>query len=187
MATISLDRKKFEKTLGKKLSDNQLNELVPLLGVGIEEVSKEEITIEVNPNRPDLLSTQGFTRAFSSFLGIKKGLKEYKTKKSDYKVIIDKSLKNVRPYTACAVVKNINFTDDVIKEVIQIQEKLHTTYGRKRKKAAIGIYPFEKIKMPITFTAKDPTKIKFRPLEFPKEINGRQILSQHPAGRFSGF
>lgn len=186
MATISFDRKKFEKILGKKLSDKQIKEYVPMLGVGVEEITKEEITIEVNPNRPDLLSAQGFARALSSFMGIKKGLREYKVKKSDYKVIINKSLKNVRPYTACAVVKNINFTEERIKEVIQIQEKLHATYGRKRKKAAIGIYPFEKIKMPITFTAKDPSKIKFRPLEFPREINGKQILSQHPAGREYG-
>lgn len=186
MATITFDRGKFEKTFGKKLNDSQINEFIPLLGVGVEKLSKQEITIEVDPNRPDILSMQGFVRALSSFLGLKKGLREYRVKKSDYKVIIDKSLKDVRPYTACAVVKNIKFTEDRIKEVIQIQEKLHTTYGRKRKKAAIGIYPFEKIKMPIKFTAKDPTKIKFRPLEFPREITGKQILSQHPAGREYG-
>ena len=40
------------------------------------------------------------------------------------------------------------------KEVVDIQEKLHITYGRNRKKVAIGIYPFEKIKNPIRFLAK---------------------------------
>ncbi|MEM4245332.1 MAG: phenylalanine--tRNA ligase subunit beta, partial [Candidatus Nanoarchaeia archaeon] len=52
-----------------------------------------------------------------------------------------------------------------------------------RKKVAIGIYPFEKIKTPIRFIALKPEEIKFQPLEFPHVINGRQILSQHPTGR----
>ena len=70
-----------------------------------------------------------------------------------------------------------------IKEIIDIQEKLHSTIGRQRKKAAIGIYPLEEIKLPITYKALDPNKIKFQPLEFPSEITGKQILSQHSAVR----
>ena len=79
------------------------------------------------------------------------------------------------------------FDDEKIKEIIDIQEKLHATLGRKRKKAAIGIYPLEKIKLPIKFEAKKPEDIKFIPLEASKEMNGRQILSQHPTGREYGF
>ena len=67
---------------------------------------------------------------------------KYNVKESNEDVIIDRSVKNVRPYTACAIVKNIKFDNEKIKEVIQIQEKLHITYGRNRKKTAIGIYPF---------------------------------------------
>ena len=45
----------------------------------------------------------------------------------------------------------------------------------------------EKIKLPIKFEAKKPEDIKFIPLEASKEMNGRQILSQHPTGREYGF
>jgi phenylalanyl-tRNA synthetase beta chain len=90
-------------------------------------------------------------------------------------------------YVVCAVVKGIKFSDDKIKEVIRVQEKLHQTYLRNRRKGGIGIYPMEKIKLPIKFIAVDKDKIKFRPLEYPKEITGAQILSKHPTGRDYGY
>ena len=74
-----------------------------------------------------------------AFLGKKTGLKEYKIKKpgKDFDVIIDSSVEKIRPYTACAIVKNLSFNDEKIKEIIDIQEKLHGTLGRNRKKVAI--------------------------------------------------
>ena len=186
MPTITINKKEFEKLVGKKLALDALKDRISYLGTDLESIDENEINVEVFPNRPDMLSVQGFARAFSSFIGSKKGLKEYKVKDSKEKVIIDKSVSKVRPYTACAIVKGIHYDNEKIKEVVQIQEKLHITYGRNRRKVAIGIYPFEKIKPPITFTAKKPEEIVFRPLEFPNEINARKILSQHPAGREYG-
>src|SRR3989338_434976 len=183
MPTITLNRKAFEIFVGKKLPIEKLKDRISMLGTGLENVTDSEITVEIFPNRPDMLSVQGFARAFSSFIGNKTGLIPYKVEPSREKVIIEKSVEDVRPYTACAIVKNLHFDGEKIKEVIDIQEKLHITYGRNRKKIAIGIYPFEKIKTQIRFMAKKPEEIKFQPLEFSREINGKQILSQHPAGR----
>ncbi len=186
MPTINLNKKEFDKLLGKKLPDEELKDRISMLGTDLEDLNNELISVEIFPNRPDMLSMQGFVRALQTFIGIKKGLANYKIKKSNEKVIVDASVKNVRPYTACAIVKNLKFTDERIKEIIDIQEKLHGTYGRNRRKAAIGIYPFEKITLPITFFAEDPKKVKFQPLEFPREITAQQILSQHPTGREYG-
>lgn len=186
MPSITLNRKVFEKLVGKKLSDEKLKERISYLGTDLESIGANEINLEIFPNRPDLLSEQGFARAFSSFIGVNTGLRKYDVKKSNHKLIIEESVKNVRPYTACAIVKNLTFDDEKIKEIIQIQEKLHVTYGRNRKKCAIGIYPFEKIETPIKFKALKPQDIKFQPLESPKELNGLQILSQHPTGREYG-
>ena len=66
---------------------------------------------------------------------------------------------------------------------IDIQEKLTTTIGRNRKKLGLGIYPLEKINLPITYKAIEPDKIKFIPLEMEKELSGLQILQRHPTGR----
>lgn len=186
MPTVTLNRKSVEELVGKKLTDNLLKDRIPFLGMALEGVDKDTIHVEIFPNRPDMLSEQGFARAFSSFLGEKTGLRKYNIKESPYKVIVEESVKKVRPYTACAIVKGLKFDDEKIEEIIQIQEKLHVTYGRNRKKVAIGIYPFEKITPPIRFIAKKPEEIKFQPLEFPREITGLQILSQHPTGREYG-
>jgi phenylalanyl-tRNA synthetase beta chain len=182
MTILTLNKKQLEEKIGK--IDEKMQEKISMFGTPVEEVTDNEISIEIFPNRPDLLSFQGFVRAITCFLK-KPGLKKYKTEKpeKDYQVIIDKSVKQVRPFTACAIIKDLKLDDEKIKELIDIQEKLHSSYGRNRKKIAIGIYPLEAIKLPITFLAKKPEEIKFQPLEFPREINGRQILNQHPAGR----
>ena len=186
MPTINVNRQVFERLVGKKLPTEKLKDRISYLGTDLEEVNKNEIIAEIFPNRPDMLSVQGFARAFSSFIGVKKGLRNFKVEDSKEKMIIDPSVSKVRPYTACAIVKGIKYDDEKIKEVVDVQEKLHITYGRNRRKVAIGIYPFEKIKPPITFMAKKPEDIIFQPLEFPRKINARQILSQHPAGRDYG-
>jgi len=183
MANIKFSRKQFEKDVGKL--DEKMQNKIAMFGTPLESFDKEEIEIEVFPNRPDLLSYQGFKRSFLAFLGRKTGMKKYNLSKPEknFSVKIDSSVKNIRPYTACAIVKGLRFNDDKIKEVVDIQEKLHTTVGRKRKKVAIGIYPLEKVKLPITFKAMEPDKIKFIPLESNREMSGLQILQRHPTGK----
>ena len=183
MAIITINRKQFEKDIGKL--DEKMQDRIAMFGTPVEEISKENLQLEIFPNRPDMLSYQGFKRSFLTFLGRKRGLKKYKINKpgKNYKVIIDSSVKDVRPYTACAIVKGLRLNDEKIKELIEVQEKLHVTIGRKRKKVAIGIYPLEKIKLPISYKALEPDKIKFIPLESNREMSGLQILQQHPAGR----
>jgi phenylalanyl-tRNA synthetase beta chain len=188
MTILTLNKKQLESQIGK--IDDKLRNKIDMFGTPIDGETDDEISVEVFPNRPDLLSLQGFSRAINAFLGKKGnlGLKEFKVYdfEKDFKVIIDKSVKDVRPFTACAIVKGLKFDDEKIMEIIDVQEKLHGSYGRNRKKLAIGIYPLEEIKLPIKFSAKKPEDIKFQPLEFPREINGRQILSQHPTGREYG-
>ena len=187
MTILSFNRKRFEKDVGKL--DEKMQENIALFGTPVEELNDDELQIEIFPNRPDLLSYGNYVNAFNSFLGKKTGLRKIKINKpeKDFVVNIDSSVTNVRPYTVCAIVKNLKLTDDKIKEIIDIQEKLHLTLGRKRKKAAIGVYPLEKIKLPISYKAMKPEEIKFRPLEFPNEITGRQILAKHPAGKDYGM
>lgn len=182
MASIKFSRKEFEKHI--KLT-KEIEERISMMGTHLESVSDNEIEIEVMPNRPDLFSLQAFIRALKAFLGKKTGLISYKTKapEKNYEVIVDKSVAEIRPHTACAIVKNLSFDDEKIKEIIDIQEKIHATFGRNRKKIAIGIYPLEKITLPIKFEARKPEDIKFIPLESDREMTGNQILRQHPTGR----
>lgn len=183
MASIKINKKQFERDIGKL--DEKMQEKISLFGTPLESVNNEEAEIEVFPNRPDLLSYSGFKRAFLAYLGKKPGLKKYKVNspKKDYVVKIDSSVKNIRPFTACAIVSKLKLDSEKIKDIIDLQEKLHATLGRKRKKTAIGIYPLEKIKLPITYMAFQPDKIKFIPLGTEKEMSGLEILEKHPVGK----
>ena len=182
MANVKFKRAEFEKHI--KLTDEVI-EKIHLFGIPIESLTEEEIEIEILPNRPDLLPLYGFIRAIKAYLGKEKGLKKYKINKpeKDYKVIIEPEIKDIRPYTVCAIAANLSLNNEKISSLMDLQEKLHTTLGRKRKKAAIGIYPLEKINLPITYTALSPKEIKFVPLESDKEMDGNQILQKHPAGK----
>lgn len=183
MPTITLSKKALLKQLGARLSDEQLKEHISMLGTDLEGIAEDEITVEVFPNRPDLLSMQGFARALRAFIGKERGLRRYTVKKSGEQVIIDKTVLTCRPYTSCAIVRNLHIDEERLKEIIQIQEKLHVTFGRNRKRAAIGIYPLEHIAFPIYFRGLRPRDISFQPLEMQREMNGEEILELHPKGR----
>ncbi len=182
MPTVTLNKDVFEKLVGKKLPLEKLKDRISMLGTDLEKIEGNEIHVEVFPNRPDMLSEQGFARAFSSFIGVKTGLRKYDVKKSGHKIIIDKSV-TMRPYTACALVKNITFTDEKIREIMQIQEKLATTHGRNRKKSAYGVYPSDSINFPVHYIAKNPRDVRFKPLGFSKEILASEVLTKHPKGK----
>ena len=182
MPTVTLHVSTIEKMLGKKIPLDELKDRISMLGTDLEKIEGDEIHVEIFPNRPDLLSEQGLGRALQSFLNIKTGLRHYTALKSNYQVIVDPSV-TMRPYTACAVVKKMTFTDERIRELMQIQEKLATTHGRNRKKSAYGIYPLEPINFPIHYIAKDPATVKFKPLGFTEAVTASDISELHPKGK----
>ncbi|MBU2577087.1 MAG: phenylalanine--tRNA ligase subunit beta [Nanoarchaeota archaeon] len=182
MTILTVNKKELEKKVGKITPG--LEDKITEMGTPIEEVTDNELSVEVFPNRPDLLSLGNFARAVNQFNG-KGKIASFKINKpeKDYTVTVEKSVKVIRPHTVCAIVKGLKFDDEKIKEIVDIQEKLHNSIGRKRKKIAIGVYPLDKIVLPIRFIAKKPEEIKFLPLEAQKEMTGSQILRGHPAGR----
>lgn len=186
MANIKIPKAELKKIVK---NESDLIEKINMMGTPVEGVDENDIEIQILPNRSDCLSTPGFLRAFRAYCGKETGLKKYRicAGEKNYRVKIDSSVKNIRPYTACAIVSGLKFDDEKIKAIIDMQEKLHTTLGRNRKKAAIGIYPLEKITLPIRFEARKPEDIKFIPLEMPQEMNGLQILQRHPTGRDYAF
>ena len=73
--------------------------------------------------------------------------------------------------------------NEISKIIVDACYKIHTTLGRNRKKVAIGVYPLEKIFLPIKYEARRPQDIKFVPLDETKEMNGYEILQKHPTGK----
>jgi len=61
MAVVTINKKQFEKEIGKL--DEAMQNKIAMFGTPVEEINESEIQIEVFPNRPDILSYQGFKRA----------------------------------------------------------------------------------------------------------------------------
>lgn len=182
MPTITLDKKDLLKLIGRAVSDEKLRDRISMIGTDLEHINGDEIVVEVFPDRPDMLSAEGFARALSNFIGIRKGLRNYNVKKSNLIAKVDRPKTNkVRPNVVCAVVKNIKLTHAAIQSLMQLQEKMHKTFGRDRKKLSIGVYDFDTIKFPLIYTTKSKG-FKFVPLEMTEEMTLREILNKHPKG-----
>ena len=182
MALISFTKEEVTKFLGKKVSEQELTNNLNLLGLPVEDIKEGEIFVDVTPNRPDLLSIEGVGRALASFMKVSPGLRTYDAKFSGVKLFVDKSVKKVRPHIAGVIVKNVEITDEFIKSIIQLQEKLHDTFGRKRRKLAIGIHNFAALSPPFYYKAVGPNDIKFVPLDMNEELTPAEILRKHPKG-----
>lgn len=180
MPVVTLYWDELEKLVGA--SREQILERLPMLGCDIERVEADHIDVEFFPNRPDLYSVEGVARALRGFLGIEKGLKEYSAAKGDWKIIVEKSVLDVRPRIAGCVVREIKMSDEVIRSLMEVQEDLHWTIGRNRRKMAIGVHDLSKINFPLRYTAVD-SSFSFIPLDFDRVMAVEEILSEHPKGR----
>ncbi len=182
MPVITVNYNDFCKLMGRAMSMEEIEEHLPMLGVGWEGKEKDKFQVEVFPNRPDMLSVEGLARAFSSFMNIERGLRRYDLEPSEYLTIIEPKTSKVRPVFVACIVKGIVFTDELIESIIQMQEKLHVTHGRKRKKVAIGLHDLDTITFPVTYTTENP-EFKFIPLDEDKEWSMKEILEKHPKGK----
>lgn len=186
MPTITFSLKDLQNLVGKKLSVEEVSSLVEYGKGDFEKYDKEtdEVTVDFgDTNLPYLWSIEGIARLLKGVLGLQKGIPSVEIKKGNYKIIVDKSVSSVRPYVAAFVAKGHKIDDYLVKQMVQLQEKLCESYGRRRLKVAIGVYSYDKINFPVHYKATDPESIKFTPLEFKKEMTQQEILEEHPKGK----
>jgi phenylalanyl-tRNA synthetase beta chain len=180
MPTVTFDKKRVLAGIGD-LSDSDLADRISMIGTDLERITQSEIVVEIFPNRTDMLSEQGFIHTIKNFIGRGEGYEDVAAHPSSYELDVDPKMTDVRPYTVAAVATAVTLNDAALRALIQLQEKLHVSYCRKRAKAAIGIYPLDAITWPITFTARRPESIEFTPLDG-QPMNALEMIKTHPAG-----
>ncbi|MFW9907278.1 MAG: phenylalanine--tRNA ligase subunit beta [Candidatus Thorarchaeota archaeon] len=168
--------------IGKKLTIKQLEDTLFLLKAEVERCEGNDILIEINPDRQDMLSAEGIARAVRAFIGIKKSLPVFPVRKSKKKVIVGKGLEKIRKYISCGIVKGIEINDDLLKDYMHLQEALTSTHGRNRKKASIGLYLLEGLQFPVKYYVEKPENIRFVPLGYEDIMDGPAILQKHEKG-----
>jgi phenylalanyl-tRNA synthetase beta chain len=188
MPTVEFSLKDLQKLLGVEIPYEELEERGILFAKGeIESFFDGQLRVDIkDTNRPDLWSVEGIARELKGHYGIEEGLPNYEVKESDVKMIVEAKVEEIRPKTVGAVVTGLEFDDEAIRQTIQLQEKIHQTYGRNRELVAIGVYDYDKIIPPIRYTTVKPDGIRFVPLDFDRELTPREILKLHPKGREYG-
>ncbi|MEM7824977.1 MAG: phenylalanine--tRNA ligase subunit beta, partial [Candidatus Aenigmatarchaeota archaeon] len=186
MPTIEVSHKDLCNLIGREMSIEEIKDAIMYSKGEIDAVDGDLLKVDIkDTNRPDLWSVEGIAREIKGRY-TPAGCPKYKIEKSDVVVKVDKKNKTIRPYTVCAVVKNLRITPNILSQMIQLQEKIHVTFGRNRKELAIGIYNLDRIKPPIKFTTVKPDGIKFVPLEFEEKLTPKEILEKHPKGKEYG-
>lgn len=183
MPVIKFTFTDLEELLKMEIDKDELIDLLPMIGSDIEDYDDEEVKVEFFPNRPDYLSVEGVARALKGFLGIEKGIPDYPLEPSGTSITIDPELKNIRPYTACCLLLNVELDDDKLPQIMDFQEDLHWVIGRDRKKVAVGIHNLDVLKGPFRYFAADPDKVSFVPLEMDEPMTLREILTNHKKGQ----
>lgn len=184
MPMVEFPLSELRSLIGKPLTLEELEDVLFKIGMELEDYIKGEdiCRIEITPDRTDLISVEGLARALRAYLGIEVGLPKYEILKPKIEVIVDSEVVKIRPYIVNAVIRDITLTEDEIKYFMNLQEKFHATYGRNRRKVAIGFYRMELIKPPIYYRAELPSEIRFAPLGFAREMSGDEIMQTHPKG-----
>lgn len=154
---------------------------IPMIGADIERAEEDHIDIEFFPDRPDLYSVEGVARAMRGFLDIETGLPTYEVSKSDISITFDHEIGKIRPFLACAVVKDLKFTPHSIESLMNLQEDLHWGLGRNRAKVSIGVHDLDRVAPPFKYIAAEPS-YEFVPLDFDTPMSMVDILKKHPKG-----
>ncbi len=195
MPKIEVKESLLTRFLGKKLTEEQLEKIAVSAKAEIDEINREEgiIKIELNDtNRPDLWSTPGLARHFAIYGENKKFKydffsteKENKDSQSR-KIVVENNVRDVRPYIAAFQADGDEVDEDLLKDLIQSQEKLCWNFGRKRSSIAMGIYRADLIKFPVHYSAVSPDT-KFVPLGYEEEMSLKKIIEEHPKGKEFGW
>ncbi len=179
MAVVTFNLSDLYGLLGRRLKKEEL-ERIPLMGCPVESIDPDSITLEIFPDRPDMLSVEGFARALSGFLGFSSGFKKYNLRPPKIKLFDQKV--QARPFIVGAVIRNVKLDASMILGLMQTQEKLHDTMGRRRRKIAIGVHDLSRVSPPFYYRSASGSE-SFIPLDFSEKMSLSEILEKHPKGK----
>ncbi|MFX0013336.1 MAG: phenylalanine--tRNA ligase subunit beta [Promethearchaeota archaeon] len=168
--------------------DTSIEELDHLFSFAKSEIEEHDLADEgyikvdcKTSNRPDIWGVEGLVREITGAIGLQEGLPEISAEPSGFVIEVDPEIKSIRPYIACSLIRGVKFSDFLIKQLIQLQEKVDFSYGRRRRRSSIGIYNVHKLKSPI-FYGLTPRSSSFYPLGYNEEMTLAEILTRHEKG-----
>jgi len=185
MPVVDLALSRLHKLLGGRIPKKAILETLPFLGLDIESESGDDVRVEYSPNRPDYSTDYGIALGLEGLLGIKKGGAGLRIRKAGYRIRADPSVSKTRSFVTgiCALGGTVD--GNMIRQMMAMQEDLHSGMGRRRKKSSIGIHDLDAISFPILYTTAGRSH-EFVPLNETKPMTVEKILSETETGKDYG-
>jgi phenylalanyl-tRNA synthetase beta chain len=201
MPVVDVDPDELRELAGYEAkSDAELREDLFALGLEFEgETDDGAFQFEFAPDRLDRLSVEGIARSLRYQYGDARGVYVPSTNDAEWTVEV-RDVPDERPYVTAAVVRGVDMTEGKLESLIQLQEKLHATMGRKRAKGAIGVHDLAMLKgrsprgddpgvgegedgsKVISYTGIEPDGDRFVPLDANTDMTPAEVLTDHPIG-----
>ncbi|MFW6437188.1 MAG: phenylalanine--tRNA ligase subunit beta [Halococcoides sp.] len=213
MPTVDIDPDELRELTGyDDKSDAQFRDDLFELGLEYEgETDDGELRFEFEPDRLDRLSVEGVARSLRYHYGDSRGVHVPSTNEAEWTIQVE-DVPEERPYVTGAVVRGLDLSEASFDSLIQLQEKLHATMGRKRAKGAIGVHDLAMLKggearraserssggeprdtatvdgsgKTIRYTGVDPDEARFVPLESDAEMTPAEVIEDHHIGKEYG-
>ena len=183
MVTVTFDKRDLFDLLGSEVPDDLLTDILMDFGGDVDYLTRTTISVELLPNRPDLYSVEGLARALALFLG-KRSTEEERKRYSTFDSKIELIVEEV-PIRPCIVGAVIELPEPLGIELnlnlIALQEILHKSICRERKKGAIGLHDLDKVKSPFIYRTV-PRDFRFTPLDSTEEMMVEEILRSTKQG-----
>ncbi|MFC6725079.1 phenylalanine--tRNA ligase subunit beta, partial [Halobium palmae] len=195
MPVVDVDPDELRRLTGhEEKSDDEFKDDLFALGLEYEGDTEEGLMqLEFGPDRLDRLSVEGVARSLRYQYGDDRGVYVPKTNDADWTIEVEESVPEERPYVTGAVIRGVDLDEAGLDSLIQLQEKLHATMGRKRVKGAIGIHDLTMLKgaslgddaggQTIAYRGVDPDGDRFVALDSDQELTPGEVLTEHPTGR----
>jgi phenylalanyl-tRNA synthetase beta chain len=196
MPVVDVDPDELRYLTGhSEKDDDELKSDLFDLGLEFEGWTEDdEFQLEFAPDRLDRLSVEGVARSLRYHYGDDRGVEVPNTNSADWSIEVEDQ-PDERPYVTGAIVRGLDMDEAALESLIQLQEKLHATMGRKRAKGAIGVHDLTMLKgdsatdetgKSITYTSADPDEATFVPLDADAEMTPSEVMASHETGQTYG-
>ena len=184
MPTISVKQNLLRKLVESRGRVHDVEDLafrLPLMGTDIDTCDEDILDIEIFPDRPDLLSPETLFHGMMPFLHDSPPSPRLAVKPGTISMRVAPELSDIRPVILGAVVRGLELDEDIIKRLMDHQEKLHFALGRGRKRASIGVHDLSTLAPPFRVESVERSH-SFIPLAMDDEMTIDEILDKHPKG-----
>jgi phenylalanyl-tRNA synthetase beta chain len=179
-----LDGRRVRSMLSRPVPDDELTGLFFASKAELSAREGDAWTVEVTPDRLDLLSEGGLGSALQGALGDARGLVPLRDPKSPRSVAIhvDPNVGGLRPEIGGLVVhapEGSALDAGLLAEAVRFQEILHATVGLDRRLASLGIYPLDRLTPPFRYALERFEEVRFTPLDADGPIALDRFFAEH--------